>query len=129
MSFSKNENLIEILIIELEKFPTVSQIVKPHSTEFFLNIIFSRNILLISRNKTWKLILEVLGNVGVRIFLLNKVLESETHFALFDLYISGANMARHKWQTIGPINLPRHKIAESKISTSKEAKAVDIKGE
>ena len=46
------------------------------------------------------------------------------HFALFALYIIVPIEAWHKWQLIGPINLPRHKNAESK-----EAKAVDIKGE
>ena len=71
----------------------------------------------------------MLRNVGVQIYLLNTILESETHFALFALYIIGAIKAWHKWQLIGPISLPRQKIAESKISISKKAKAVDIKGE
>ena len=51
------------------------------------------------------------------------------HIALFPLHIFGPIEAWHKWQLIGPINLPRHKIAEGKISTSKQARAVDIKGE
>ena len=55
--------------------------------------------------------------------------ENLRHVALFAFYIIGPIEAWHKWQLIGPINLPRHKNAESKISTSKEAKAVDIKGE
>ena len=70
----------------------------------------------------------MLRNVGVRITVLYKFLESVINFALFALYIIDANKC-HKWQLIGPINLPRHKIAESKILTSKEVKAVDIKGE
>ena len=71
----------------------------------------------------------MLRNVGVRITLLNKILESETDFALLALNIIGAIKTWHKWRIVGPINLPRHKIAESKISTSEEAKAVDIKEE
>ena len=71
----------------------------------------------------------MLRNVGVRITPLNNFLESETNFALFNLYTIGAINAWHKWQLMGPSNLPRHKTAESKISTSKEAKALDIKGE
>ena len=43
--------------------------------------------------------------VGVRITLLNKILETETRLALFALYIIGAYKAWHKWQLIGPINL------------------------
>ena len=71
----------------------------------------------------------MLRNVGVRITLLNKFLEFDTTFSLFARYIIGAIKAWHKWQLIGPINLPRHKIAESKTLTSKDAQAVDIKGE
>ena len=63
--------------------------------------------------------------VGVRNTLMNEM----RHVALFAPYIVGPIEAWHKWQLIGPINLPRHKNAESEISTLKEAKAFDIKWE